>query len=85
MSQPIFIRCSCCEGTGRRELTGEFADTLRYVRRNLGRGEFTAAEVARLMKIKPTAMSNRLAYLELAGFLTSRQYGRRRLFRNTGT
>ena len=72
------IPCSCCGGTGRIELTGEYRETLERVR--LVGGEFTAAEVGRLMGVKNEAMCNRLAGLERMGFLTSRRFGRKRLF-----
>lgn len=79
--KPVLIRCRCCAGTGKEEFTGEFADTLRYIRETCPRDEFTAADLARQVGINPTAMSNRLRYLESLGFLAGTPYGRRRLFK----
>lgn len=77
-TQPPLIPCECCRGTGVRELTGEYAATLARLR-ELG-GERTGAELARLMGVKATAMNNRLAALERLGLVTSRRWGRKRLF-----
>jgi DNA-binding transcriptional ArsR family regulator len=71
--------CPCCKGTGRVEMSGVIADTLALLRRQ--GGEVTGAALARLDGCKPTAMNNRLAYLERRGLVTSRRYGRVRLYR----
>lgn len=71
--------CPYCKGRGTVELTGEYAVTLEFMRK-VG-GEIWAAELARNMGIAPTAMCNRLAALEADGFVTSRRFGRRRLFK----
>jgi len=76
-----FVQCSCCGGEGHVPLDGVFADTLKVLRKQ--RGEVTGAELSRAMKCKPTAMNNRLSYLQRHGFAVSRKYGRRRFYRAT--
>jgi Fic family protein len=74
--------CNCCGGTGRLEVTGAYAETLALLRRELRpRDEITGAALAAVAGCKPTAMNNRLARLEELGFVTSRRFGRLRLFR----
>ena len=75
------ISCSCCNGSGKIELNGIYADTLAAIRRLRNRTEFTGAEFGRLMVCKATAMNNRLAALERLGFLTSKRYGQQRRYR----
>lgn len=60
-------------------MTGEYAKTLDFLH-TLGL-EVTGAELGRLMAIKPTAANNRLARLEQLGLLSSRRYGRKRIYR----
>jgi len=79
MCKNILITCGHCGGTGKRELTGIVADTLSLL---VGLGaEKTGAELAKLDKCKATAMNNRLAALERMGLITSRRYGRKRLYK----
>ena len=75
----VMVRCSCCAGTGVTELTGEYLATLRELQ-SLG-GEHTGAELGRLMRVNPTAMNNRLVVLYRHGLVTSRIWGRKRLFK----
>lgn len=79
MSTSPSVLCPCCKGTGRVEMNGVIADTLALLRRQ--DGEVTGAALARADGCKPTAMNNRLAYLERRGLVTSRRYGRERLYR----
>lgn len=74
--------CSCCNGTGRRELTGIYADTLNGVRRLCkSKDSFvTAGRYAKWFRCKATALNNRLAMLESHGFLFSEKYGKERRF-----
>lgn len=73
------VPCTHCGGTGRIELTGVFADTLDLLRRQ--KVEVTAADLSRLDGCAATAMSMRLGRLEGLGLVTSRRYGRLRLYR----
>lgn len=73
------VCCPHCKGTGRREVTGIYAKTLELLRRQ--GGERTGADLARLDGCKAPAMNNRLAGLERYGLVTSRRFGRLRLYR----
>lgn len=79
MTDAVTVPCPMCEGCGRIELTGEYRETFEVLRA-MGR-EANGVELAALMGVKPTAMNNRLASLERHGLVTSRRYGRRRLFK----
>ena len=70
--------CPHCSGTGKVELTGVYADTLRLL--EMQSLEVTGAALARAAKCKATAMNNRLAALERMGLAASRRYGRKRLY-----
>lgn len=75
-------KCGHCDGRGTVPVTGEYSDTLDLLRKLFrSRDEITGAELARIARIKPTAMNNRLAVLEKFGFLRSRVWGRKRLYR----
>lgn len=73
------VPCPGCRGTGRKELTGVYAETFALLRGR--RREITGAELARMVHCKPTAMNNRLAALERLELATSRRCGRLRLYR----
>lgn len=75
----ITIPCPFCKGAACVPLADEYLATLRKLAA-MG-GERSGAEMGRAMKVKPTAMSNRLAGLERHGLVTSRVSGRRRLFK----
>lgn len=82
MKKSVSLVCFNCLGAGRVELPpGQYRDTVLRLRAH--GDEITAAELARLMGVQPTAMSNRLAALERMGLATSRVYGRKRFFRAT--
>jgi hypothetical protein len=68
-----------CGGKGYVEFDGVYADTLQLLR--MEGKEMSGADLAKIDGCKPTAMNNRLAQLEIAGFVASRRYGRKRLFR----
>lgn len=74
------VPCACCNGSGRIEISGIYADTLRLLR-SVG-GEIHGAELARRDGCKATAMNNRLAYLVRHGFAVERPYGRKKLYRS---
>ena len=76
-------KCTCCNGTGRRRVTGVYADTLDRLRRIFRwQDEIHAADLARRMSgiITPNAVNMRLARLEQFGFLKSRNEGALRLY-----
>lgn len=78
------VQCNCCNGTGRRPLSGVYKRTLAVLRRQ--RDEISGADMARLMGCKNEAMCMRLARLELIGFAESHQGirdSRMRLWRAT--
>ena len=75
----LTIQCSRCKGRGEVELNGEFAETLLLLRKQ--KEELNGASLAKLAGIHPTAMNNRLVWLERNGFATGRRYGRSRFWR----
>lgn len=78
----IRITCRCCNGTGKAELTGEYAETFKVFKQLVKDGEeVTGAEFGRTMKIKPTAMNNRLKQLASYGLLVARPHGRKTFYR----
>lgn len=73
----IRIPCTCCNGTGKVELTGVDAETLAGARRYLSRYACLVANRAALwFGCQPTALSNRLKRLELLGLLKAEKYGK---------
>lgn len=78
-TEPILVQCSTCEGVGVVEMNGAFADTLVVLRRQ--KTELTGVELAKLMKVNPTAMNNRLVWLESHGLAVGRKYGPARFWR----
>ena len=87
----VKIQCGHCGGSGEVEITGVYAETMEYARTytrvslrlpNVVSPEFTGALLAQAYAgCKASAMNNRLARLEQLGLLTSRRYGRVRLFK----
>ncbi len=71
--------CGHCGGTGHVELNGVYADTLALLRKQ--KDEVTGADLAKIDGCKPCAMNNRLSMLDHHGFLTSRRYGKKRLYK----
>lgn len=74
----ILKPCTRCRGTGQIEVTGEYADTLRLLKRQ--RKEINGADLARLAGIKGPAMNNRLVALEKLGLAFGRWSGQERLW-----
>ena len=70
----VMVRCHQCDGVGKVELNGCYADTLRALWTY--RDEVTAAEMAREFGVNHTAMCNRLAALASMGLARRRRYGR---------
>jgi Mn-dependent DtxR family transcriptional regulator len=75
----VRIHCPHCRGTGRVDLTGVYLDT--FIALAESGGETTGAKLSRQMGAKPSAVNNRLAALERHGIVTSRRWGRERLFK----
>lgn len=75
------ITCGYCKGEGTVPLTGVYAETLKTLRRKTKGGAFVVANRdAGLFACEPTALNNRLAWLESKGFAASEQYGRERRY-----
>jgi predicted methyltransferase len=77
------IPCPCCEGRGRLPLTGVYLETLKGVRRWVrARPEryVVANRDAYWFGCKPTALNNRLAWLERRGLIRSEKFGRQRRY-----
>lgn len=79
--RPVLVLCTRCMGEGYYELTGGYLETLELLRKQTR--ELNGAELAAIAKIKPTAMNNRLAWLEGAGLARGRRYGHIRLWKAT--
>ena len=74
--------CPHCKGTGKIAVTGVYADTVFRLRQLTKLyGYTTAAMSAELFGCTPTALNNRLAWLERHGLATSERYGRERRYR----
>lgn len=73
-----FIPCSHCSGEGYIELTGVYAETLALVRAQSA--ALNGVELARLAKCNPTAMNNRLCWLESQGLIKRIRYGSKSLW-----
>lgn len=79
MTNPTpFVKCPHCIGTGRIELSGVYLETLKRLRRYPD--GIHAAALAKAMGCEPTAMNNRLAYLEEHSLVVSVRDGRKRVF-----
>lgn len=76
-----FIPCSHCAGEGYIELTGIYAKTLGLLRALPA--ALNGAELAKLAKCNPTAMNNRLVWLEGQGLAERRRNGKESLWRAT--
>lgn len=76
---PDFIPCSHCAGEGWVELTGTYAETLALLREQPT--ALNGAELAKLAKCNPTAMNNRLVWLEGQGLAERKRNGKESLWR----
>jgi len=74
----VFVPCSYCDGYGVIELTGVYAETLRILRRF--KRPVVAGSDAESFGCKPTALNNRLAWLESKGLARSAREGKKRKF-----
>lgn len=81
MKKADFIPCSQCAGEGYIELTGVFAETLELLRKQST--ELNGVEMARLADCNPTAMNNRLVWLEAHGLAERKRFGRKSLWKAT--
>ena len=73
------VKCTRCRGTGKVELTGEYAETYALLLRQ--KAHLSGADLARLSRVKPTAMNNRLVAIERMGLAIGSTHGRKRLWR----
>lgn len=78
-AETLTIECSHCKGRGEIELTGVHADTLTLLR--LQARALNGAALARLAGVQPTAMNNRLNWLESHGLAISERYGSQKRWR----
>ena len=72
------IPCWHCDGVGEVELTGVYAETMHTLAKC--RTPVVANRDAHLFGCKPTALNNRLAWLESQGLACSERHGRERRF-----
>lgn len=81
MKETVYITCSHCGGEGQIELTGIHADTFTLLRNQPA--SLNGVDLAKLAKCNPTAMNNRLAYLERQGLAERKRYGRESTWKAT--
>lgn len=75
------VACPRCRGSGHVKLTGVYAATLKTAFDLLRREPFiVAGRHAEAFGCSPTALNNRLAWLEDRGLLSSTGYGRERRY-----
>lgn len=83
-NQPMKTTHACphCDGKGRIELTGVYAETLKKARALLvaDAAYLIANRDAWQFGCNPTALNNRMARLEKLGYLKSERFGRERRF-----
>lgn len=77
----IMVACSHCDGVGKIELTGVYAETLALLKKQSK--PINAAELARGTDVNLTAMANRLAWLGEKGLATFKHYGQMKLWSAT--
>lgn len=77
----ITVTCSRCKGTGVVAMNGVHQQTLNFITDN-PQLELSVTDWAKLMpgNCKVTAMAMRLSRLEEMGYLTSRTYGKSRMY-----
>lgn len=76
-----YIPCSRCNGDGYTEVTGAYAETLSLLRGLPA--ALNGAELAKLAGINPTAMNNRLVWLESNHFAERKRNGKESLWKAT--
>lgn len=80
--QTAKLKCPRCHGAGHVRLTGVHAETMKTAFDLLRREPFiVAGRHAEAFDCSPTALNNRLAWLERHGLLSSTAYGRERRYR----
>jgi hypothetical protein len=74
--------CPRCDGAGEIELTGVYLETLSGLKRltKAGRGVVAGRDWKWFGCNQPTALNNRLDWLEKHGLARSERYGRERRF-----
>ena len=76
------VICETCDGTGQRDITGVYEQTYKTLRRLCRRRKYVVAgRDANVFGCEPTALNNRLAWLEEHGLAVSERFGRERRFR----
>jgi hypothetical protein len=73
------IQCSHCGGEGFIELTGVYAKTLDLLRKQ--RAALNGSALAKIAKCNPTAMNNRLVWLESQGLAERQRNGKESLWK----
>lgn len=77
----VTVPCGTCEGTGQQELPKSLSVTLTKVRDANGKGITpSGADLARSLKVRNTAMCQRMKLLEKFGLVTGEKVGRRMLW-----
>lgn len=79
MKQADYIPCSHCAGEGWIELTGIYAQTLELLRAQPV--ALNGSELAKIAKVQPTAMNNRLVWLEGQGLAERNRNGKESLWK----
>ena len=72
--------CGHCGGTGQVDVTGVYLETLLLLRRRKP-GHVVANQMHGYFGCTPTALNNRLAWLERHGLASSERYGRERRYK----
>lgn len=82
MAKPsYYVPCEHCKGTGQREVSGVYLDTLVLMLRLCRDGRYIVANRdANKFGCKPTALNNRLRRLEELGLAVSEWHGRQHRF-----
>ena len=75
----LTLVCPTCKGKGRISFTGVYADTLELLRAQ--KEPINGAALARLHGVNPTAMNNRLTWLEHHRFAVGFRYGSEKRWR----
>ena len=83
----VQIPCNCCKGTGKIEVTGVYLQTLAHLQRmtakRAGDNFVVANREYPWFQCSPTALSNRLKWLEQRGLATVEMFGRQKRYRST--
>lgn len=75
-------KCRTCNGTGKVELSGKYAETYHLLKMITSKAGITSTELAsRVSGCTAVAMCNRLDALEKLGLAKSERFGKKRLFK----